>query len=200
MIEGFLLFTGALIWTVAAINPVDRAAWVLENILLAVGVIWIVATYRKWRLSAPSYLLIFIFFAMHVLGAHYTYSETPVGDWLRSFLGSERNHYDRAVHFLFGLLLVSPFRDQVERGARVGRRAAWGAALLIITALSTAYEIAEWLVAELVSPDNANAFLGTQGDAFDAQKDMGLAIAGAFLGLALALFLRWSSSRLIARR
>lgn len=195
-----MLLTGGAVWIAAAINPVDRAAWLLENMLLAAAVIWVIATYRKWRLSAASYILIFAFFVMHVLGAHYTYSETPAGVWLQMIFDTERNHYDRAVHFFFGLLLVSPFRDQVECATRLSARAAWGVSVLIITALSTAYELVEWLTAEIVSPDNAAAFLGTQGDVFDAQKDMGLAILGAFLGLVVAIMARWGHARVYAKR
>lgn len=200
VLERSLLIVGGVIWAAAAISPADRSAWILENILLAVAVTWVVATYRRWRLSGSSYVLIFVFFAMHVFGAHYTYSETPAGDWLRSLFGSERNHYDRVVHFFFGLLLVSPFRDQVQRALRIGAWAAWGASVLIITALSTAYELAEWFAAIVVSPENAIAFLGTQGDVFDAQKDMVLAIAGALLGLVMAVAIGWRRARLTKRR
>ncbi|MGE4063243.1 MAG: DUF2238 domain-containing protein [Rhodospirillaceae bacterium] len=200
VLERSLLIAGGAIWLIAAISPVDRSAWILENLLLAVAVAWVVATYRRWRLSSVSYVLIFIFSALHVLGAHYTYSETPVGEWLQSLLGSERNHYDRAVHFLFGLLLVSPFRDQVERALRIRTGAAWGASLLIITALSTGYELAEWLAAVVVSPENAIAFLGTQGDVFDAQKDMALAVAGALLGLVAAVVINEVRARRARRR
>lgn len=199
-LERTLLFTGIGAWIIAAIDPVDRATWLLENILLAVAVLWIFYTYRKWRLSPSSYSLIFIFFVVHVLGAHYTYSVTPVGHWLDILFGAGRNHYDRVVHFLFGLLLVSPFRDQVEQATTLTTRTAWGVSVLIITSLSTAYELTEWLIAEIVNPIDAGAFLGLQGDIFDAQKDMGLAVLGALIGLALAEFLRRLRTFTIERR
>jgi len=197
VLERSLLVTGGAIWLVAAISPADRSAWILENILLSVAVIWVVGTYRRWRLSSASYVLIFLFFVMHVVGAHYTYSATPAGDWLRTLLDSERNHYDRVVHFFFGLLLVLPFREQVECALRIGTRAAWGASVMIITTLSTTYELVEWFTAEIASPGNAIAFLGTQGDAFDAQKDMILAIAGALLGLAVTVAIRRLGARAV---
>lgn len=199
-LERLLLVAGTAIWIAAAINPFDRSAWLLENMLLAVAVVWVIATHRKWRLTATSYLLIFAFFTMHVLGAHYTYSETPAGDWLKEMLATERNHYDRLVHFFFGLLLVSPFRNQVECATRLSPRGAWGVSILIITGLSTAYELVEWLTAEIVSPGDAAAFLGTQGDVFDSQKDTGLAILGAAFGLTVALIFRWSRARVNSRR
>ncbi len=199
-LERTLLVLGMGTWMVAAIDPVDRATWFLENILLALAVAWIIYTYRKWRLSPISYCLIFIFFLLHVLGAHYTYSVTPVGHWLDIFFGPGRNHYDRAVHFLFGLLLASPFREQVQRATGLRTRTAWGASVLIITSLSSAYELMEWLVAEIARPADAGAFLGLQGDVFDAQKDMGLAILGALISLAIAVFFRWLGVRITARR
>lgn len=186
-LERVLLIGGATIWALAALAPADRIAWALENMLLVVGAGWVVATYRKWRLSKASYVLIFMFFVMHVVGAHYTYSETPAGAWLEPLFGTGRNHYDRVVHFSFGLLLVSPFREQVERATRLGRRSAWGVGIMTIISLSTLYELAEWAVAELADPDNAIAFLGTQGDVFDSQKDTGLAILGALIGMVAAV-------------
>jgi putative membrane protein len=189
-LERVLLIAGATIWVLAALAPADRIAWALENMLLVVGAGWVIATYRKWRLSNASYLLIFIFFVLHVVGAHYTYSETPPGAWLESLFDTERNHYDRLVHFSFGLLLVSPFREQIERATRLSRRLAWGVGIMIIISLSTLYELAEWAVAELADPHNAIAFLGTQGDVFDSQKDTGLAVLGALIGVAAAIAAR----------
>ena len=186
LLERALLFGGAVVWVVAAVHPADRSVWLLENILLAVGVVWIVATYRKWRLSPSSHILIFVFFAIHVVGAHYTYSAVPIGEWLRPVLGTQRNHYDRIVHFLFGLLLVGPFRDQIGQAMRLRSRAAWFVSFLSITSLSTAYELMEWITASLVDPNNVAAFLAMQGDIFDSQKDMALAIVGASIGLTAA--------------
>ncbi len=189
-LERSLLAAGTAIWLIGAIAPLNRAAWVLENILLVVGVAWVAATYRAWRLSPRSYVLIFIFFALHVLGAHYTYANTPIGEWVQSVTGSDRNHYDRIVHFLFGLLLVYPFREQMQCAMRVVTGAAWFVALLLVTSLSGTYEVLEWIAAEVLSPHDAVTFLGAQGDAFDAQKDAGLAMLGALIGWAAALILK----------
>lgn len=182
-VECVLLFAGSAIWIAASISPLDRATWVLENILLAVGTFWLIGTGRRWRLSHSSYVLVFLFFVLHVAGAHYTYSKMPLGLWLQSVLELERNHYDRLVHLLFGLLLVHPFRNQVMLAARMP--GSWGSlvAFLIIVSLSTVYELMEWATAAIVSPDNALAFLGTQGDIFDSQKDTALAVLGAVAAL-----------------
>jgi putative membrane protein len=179
----------AALWTLAAIAPVDRSDWLLENLLVFVFVPALALTYRRFRFSHGSYALIFAFLAMHAAGAHYTYSLTPIGFWLQDAFGLARNHYDRAVHFFFGLLLTPPIQELVVRG--LGARGAWGYILPVMLALSLSggYEILEWWAAHIVDPDLGVAFLGTQGDEWDSQKDMSLALAGATLSMLLrALF------------
>jgi putative membrane protein len=183
------------VWLWAAIAPLDRFAWLLENLLVfaAVGLLWRID--RERPLSDAAHGLIAAFFVLHVIGAHYTYSETPIGDWLRAAFALDRNHYDRVVHFAFGLLLARPIHELVVR--RSGTRGA--AALLftatIVAACSELYELIEWAIASIVSPQAALAWLGTQGDPFDAQKDSGLALAGALLSLSVI----WLHGRLRAR-
>jgi putative membrane protein len=188
VLERVLLVAAGIIWVIGGIAPLDRAAWVLENILLVVGVAWVIVTYRKWHMTQLSYALIFLFFVLHVLGAHYTYASTPLGQWLQIVTGADRNHYDRVVHFLFGFLLIFPLRDQMQRAMHVTTGAAWLIGFLFVTSLSGLYEVMEWVTAALVSPDDAIGFLGTQGDVFDSQKDMALASIGAALGWSLACF------------
>lgn len=189
-----LLAVSAIVWLAAAIAPVDRAAWLLENIVLAAAVAWVIVTRRKWPLSRTSYLLLFIFFVLHVVGAHYTYSATPLGDWLRGVFHTKRNHYDRLVHFLFGLLTVYPIREQIGGALRISKKSAYVFAFMLIVVISTAYELLEWLAAEIVSTENTFAFVGSQGDMFDSQKDTALAVVGALLGIGVnALFTSRSS-------
>jgi putative membrane protein len=173
----------AAIWLVAAIAPLDRFDWFLENLLVGAFVGLLAATYRAFPLSDLSYTLIAIFLSLHAVGAHYTYSESPVGFWFQEAWNLERNHYDRVVHFLFGLLFCYPLREVALR--RTGASARWCSAMSLgaVLSLSSVYEIIEWLVAEIVDPQAAFAFLGTQGDVFDAQKDSSLAACGAILGL-----------------
>lgn len=171
-------------WLLLAIAPYDRFDWFLENLLVFVFVGLLAATYRHFPLSDLSYLLIAVFLALHAVGAHYTYSEAPFGWWVTEFMGWERNHYDRAVHFLFGLLCAYPLRETVLRGTGC---AGWRAGLLafaVVLAFSSGYEMLEWGVAMLLEPEAGMAFLGTQGDVFDAQKDTALAALGAVLALA----------------
>lgn len=129
--------------------------------------------------------------SLHVFGSHYTYSEVPLGYELQQWLGASRNMYDRFVHFLFGLLLAYPMREMFLRIART--EGIWGYFLpiVLVLALSAGYEIIEWLVAAKVDPSAGLAFLGTQGDIWDGQKDMLLAGIGATLAMTFVALVRW---------
>ena len=189
----------ALLWIGLAIAPVDRSDWLLENVLLAVGVGILVATRRTLPLSRTSYVLLFGFFCLHAVGAHYTYSLVPYDDALRAVFGgspdgvadASRNHYDRAVHFAYGLLLVLPFRELLM--LKAGVRGFWSYFLPVDLALSTSalYELIEWGAALVYGGDLGAAFLGTQGDEWDAHKDMALAALGAVI----AALLIWAANR-----
>jgi putative membrane protein len=148
-------------------------------------VIVLVTTYRRFPLSDLSYLFITVFMTLHAVGAHYTYSKVPLGFWMQEWWGLERNHFDRIAHFSFGLLLAYPLRELFLR--RVQVRGFWAYYLPIsgILALSGFFEIVESWVALLVSPELGDAYLGTQGDEWDAQKDMTVAVLGAFLTIVL---------------
>jgi putative membrane protein len=128
---------------------------------------------------------------LHVVGSHYTYSEVPFGITLQHWFGSERNMYDRLVHFSFGLLLVYPLREIFMRVAKARGVWAYGFPLMLVLAFSATYEIIEWLVAARVDPAAGLAFLGAQGDVWDAQKDMVLAVIGAAITLLIVALIRW---------
>jgi putative membrane protein len=177
----------AAIWTILAIAPRYRADWWLENMLTFVAVPALVKAYRARRLSDASWIQITAFLVLHTIGSHYTYSEVPAGDWVRDALALGRNHYDRLVHFAFGLLLFRPIGEVLLPAAR-GRRPSGMDLYLTFTAVlswSVLYELLEWLVAMVADPEAGTAYLGTQGDQWDAQKDMALASAGAILALVI---------------
>lgn len=185
VLQGLVLAYG-LWWLLMAVAPYDRFDWLLENLLVFVFVAVLAATYRRFPLSDLSYLLIAVFLALHAVGSHYTYSEAPLGAWMSELLGWERNHYDRVVHFLFGLLCAYPLREVVMRGCGV---TGWRAGLLafaVALAFSSAYEMLEWGAVLMLSPEEGMAFLGTQGDVFDAQKDTTLATLGSAITLLIA--------------
>ncbi|MDX1401069.1 MAG: DUF2238 domain-containing protein [Kiloniellales bacterium] len=177
----------ALYWLVLAIAPVNRFDWFLENLLVFAGAVVFVATYRKFPLSSYCYLLILIFLALHSLGAHYTYSQTPIGNRAAEIFGHDRNHFDRLVHFSFGLLFYYPIKEFLDRYLITGK-CHWQTiiSLSFILALSSLYELLEWAAAIILKPEDALAFLGTQGDVFDAQKDAGLAFTGGLLAVLLS--------------
>lgn len=179
------------LWIVTAINPLYPRDWLLENLLVFISVGGLLGSYRRFRFSNRSYTLFTVFLSLHLLGAHYTYAETPFGFWLQDWFDFERNHYDRIVHFSFGLLLAYPFRELLL--ARAGVNNAWSYFLAIncILAFSAIYEVIEGVTAMIVSPELGSAYLGTQGDEWDAQKDAFLAFCGAIVAMVLSwLYLR----------
>ena len=177
-------------WSLLAIAPFDRKDWALENALALTVVGMLIATHRRFRFSSLSYLLITLFMTLHAVGAHYTYAEVPVGFWLKDILSLSRNPFDRIVHFAFGFLLVYPLKELLIRTGHVG--GFWSVYLPVsgILAQSGFFELVEALVAQAVNPDLGAAYLGTQGDEWDAQKDMAAALAGAALMTVLSWLLR----------
>jgi putative membrane protein len=186
-----------------AIAPYDRKAWLLENALVLVFVGFMVASYRKLTLSRISYFLIFAFLSVHAIGAHYTYALVPYDDWVRALtgrslnelLGWERNNFDRVVHFAYGLLLAYPVREVFLRVARL--RGFWGYFFPLDITMSTSmlYELIEWGAAAIFGGDLGQAYLGTQGDVWDAHKDMALASAGALIAMMITAALNAALQR-----
>ena len=172
-----------LVWIVTAIEPLYPRDWLLENLLVFVWCGILVFTYRRFRFSNLSYGLFVLFISLHLVGAHYTYSETPFGFWMQDWFGFERNHYDRIVHFCFGLLLAYPMREILLRTSGVKVGWSYFITLSFVVAFSAVYEIIEAVTAVLVSPELGAAYLGTQGDEWDAQKDAGLACAGSIIAM-----------------
>jgi putative membrane protein len=178
----FCLTIFAVVWSALAIRPSDRADWALENLPVVVGVPIAVLGYSTRPLSDRAYVQAAIFLLLHSVGAHYTYSRVPAGEWMRSAFGFARNHYDRVVHFAFGLLMLCPVREVgFRRGREPGPVALAYFSVAGVALWSLLYEVVEWLVASVVDPAAGTAYLGTQGDPWDAEKDMGLALAGAVI-------------------
>lgn len=190
-----------------AIAPHDRADWLLENALMFAAVAVLVATRKALPLSRVSYTLIFVFLCLHTIGAHYTYSLVPYDAWCEaltgrtfsSLVGWERNHYDRLVHFAYGLLLAYPAREVFLRVADV--RGFWGyyLPLDVVMATSVLYELIEWGAAVFFGGELGTAYLGTQGDPWDAQKDMALATVGAIAAMLITAAINWRWQRDFAR-
>jgi putative membrane protein len=192
---------------VLAISPHDRSDWMLENALTVLGLGVLIATHRALPLSRISYTLIFLFLCLHSIGAHYTYSKVPYDAWLEALTGGslssvtgwERNHFDRLVHLLYGLLLAYPVREVFLRVAAV--RGFWGYYLPLDVTMATSmlYELIEWGAAELFGGELGVAYLGTQGDVWDAQKDMALATLGGVTAMLVTGLINWRFQRDFAR-
>lgn len=175
-----------IVWVITFIGTPDRANWWTENALTILFIGGLSLSYRSFNFSDASYTLMFVYILLHIYGAMYTYAENPLGYWLKDALGWERNHYDRIVHFSFGFLLAYPMRDWFRNHFHWPGWVCWVLPVEITMSFSAAYELIEWAVAEVFFPAQGPAYLGTQGDIWDAQKDMGLAFSGAVLAMLLA--------------
>lgn len=191
-----LLVSYLVVWVVLAVSPVDRHDWLLENLLAVSTAAVLILTYRRFAFSEVSYVLITLFMILHAIGAHYTYAKVPFGFWMKDAFDLSRNHFDRIVHFAFGLLLAYPAYDLFLRTANT--RKGWALFMAAITVISVSglFEVIESWVAQLVSPELGDAYLGTQGDIWDAQKDMTMAIIGALFTVGLTYTMSKSASSL----
>lgn len=197
----------AILWVALAISPVDRKDWALENLLAVILVVILALTAKSFPFSRISYTLIFLFLCLHEVGAHYTYAMVPYDQWFESIFGRtwnslwgwERNHFDRLVHFSYGLLLAYPIRETFHRVASV--KGFWGYFLPLDVTMSTSmlFELFEWAAAEIFGGDLGVAYLGTQGDIWDAHKDMALASLGAVIAMTVTACINLYLQRDFAR-
>jgi putative membrane protein len=171
------------------IRPEDRQVWAIENSVpfiegLALIVYW---HWKKVELTRLSYFLVFSHLVIQMIGGHYTYAKVPLFDYLKEVFDWSRNHYDRVAHFAVGFCLYNPVREICLRRTPLGRSRAWAAffALTVIAAVGGIWEVWEWLVAIAAPQDSGMAYLGEQGDRWDAQKDIALAPLGAIAAIFL---------------
>jgi putative membrane protein len=169
------------LWINTLIGTTDIYNWLLENALTFLFFVFLLVTFKKFQFSDLSYLLICVYLCLHVYGAKYTYAENPFGYWLMDFFDATRNHYDRIVHFSFGFLLAYPMREIFLKWLQYPKRVSWILPIEITLSVSAFYELIEWAVADLFFAAQGVAYLGTQGDIWDAQKDIFLAFIGAIL-------------------
>ncbi|MBN2296907.1 MAG: DUF2238 domain-containing protein [Pirellulales bacterium] len=194
----FLLF---LVFFIAScIKPPYMQFLLMQHVPTVLAVFLLVYLSNRFTISRLSFSLIILFFCLHTLGARYLYSYFPYDD-LSEFLfginisetfGFHRNHYDRMVHFCYGLLLTVPAQEVARRHFHLSVALSCVLAVVFIIATSAGYEFIEWLVAKTFTPEWADQFLGQQGDMFDAQKDMALAMTGAVLSASILAFSRRS--------
>lgn len=187
LLLGLLLAYGVL-WIWLAIEPVNRRDWLLENLLVLGLIPLLLLTYCRFEFSLISYCLIGLFLVLHAFGAHYTYAEVPLGYWLQHLWGLSRNPFDRMAHFAYGALLVYPVRELLIRQAGLRGRWAYVLPVCIVLAQSGFFEVLEAIVAMIVSPELGSIYLGTQGDEWDAQRDMAAALTGSVLTMCVASY------------
>lgn len=182
----------------SAIQPYDVRDWWLEIATPVAGYLVLAATWRRFRFTPLAYRLMFIEAVVLIVGAHYTHERVPLFDWIAAELGRSRNDYDRLAHFAVGFLLVVPVRELLVRRSPLRGKWLWAMSVTVILAWAAFYEILEWWIAVLAAPDVGVAYLGSQGDAWDAQKDMLLDGVGAVFGL--LAFSRVHDRQLASRR
>lgn len=178
-----LIFLG--VWGSTLLGTTDINNWILENMLVFIFIGFLIFTYKNYQFSDLSYLLVCIYLCLHVYGSKYTYAENPFGFWLKDVFAMERNHYDRIVHFSFGFLLAYPMREMFLKWLKFPVWVAWVLPIEITLSISGFYELIEWAVADVFFPAQGDAYLGTQGDIWDAQKDIFLATLGAVMATSI---------------
>ena len=174
-----LLALGVVLLVLSGLHPKDRFTWFLEVVPAIVAAIVLVATYRRFPLTPLAYRLILVHACILMVGGHYTYAEVPLGFWMERAFGFARNHYDRIGHFAQGFVPAIVAREILLRRTPL-RRGGWTFFLVtcVCLAISAFYEFVEWWTA-VGTGEAATAFLGTQGDPWDTQWDMFIALVGA---------------------
>jgi len=191
----WICIAGPLAIAIAGYHPDKVFDYFLENGCVAAVSIGLVATHRKFVFSDLSYLLMFIFLCIHEMGAHYKYSDVPLGEWMKPLLHTTRNDFDKVAHTSFGLLFAYPLREIAMRVWKV--RGKWLYYLPVegMIAVSAVYEMLEALMAQLLTPARGEEFVGMQGDIWDSQQDMFSAFVGSVIAmLIIAAAVKWRDS------
>ncbi len=162
----------------------------LENVTAMTFIAVLAFSYRRLPLSDVSYLLIFVYLSFHEWGAHYKYSDVPLGEWMKPWLHTQRNHYDRVMHFAYGFLLSYPIQELFMRGAGVRNRWRYILPIEMTLAFSAIYEMLEAFMASILTPQRGEEFVGMQGDMWDSQEDMFMAGIGAVAAMVVIAVVR----------
>ena len=184
MLKKTLVIIFFLIWVVLAIDPVDHGVWALENFLVVTLLPLVLWLDHRYKFNNLTFLSLVLFVVLHLFGAHMTYNTMAYFNWFSELLGLQRNYYDQVIHFLFGLMVFVVFFE-IFYHQGISRDLSYLLAFLFISAVGAWYEILEWLTMALFckQPDGICAEDITQGDVWDAQKDIGYAIIGSLIAL-----------------
>ncbi len=176
-----ILFTFSIVWCLFYYNCIDVKDWFIENILVFIILIGLIFTYKKNPFSTVSYLCILAFAILHIYGAQYAYTQNPVGKWLQQSFHLLRNPYDRIVHFSFGFCLLIPIKEVLINQFETKRKYIHLLTVNVILSLATIFELIEWTVAEVTTKKTGETYVATQGDVWDAHKDIVMAVIGAII-------------------
>jgi len=185
----------AVVILVTGYRPEKVFDWWLENAAALTFVAVLGISYRRLPLSDLSYLLILIYLGGHEWGAQYKYSDVPLGEWMKPWLHTSRNHYDRVMHFSYGLLLSYPMQEWFMRVVGVTSRWRYLLPVEMTLAFSACYEMLEAFAASVLTPERGEEFVGMQGDIWDSQKDMFMAGLGALIAMIVIAVARTILSR-----
>jgi putative membrane protein len=180
------LLTTLVALAVSAYHPSSYGNWISETFPAILGGALLVFTYRNFRFTTVTYTFAWLFALILITGGHYTYANVPIGNWARDTFHQSRNHFDRVGHFLQGVVPALFARELLLRTTPLPRgKWLFTICVCIALAISAAYELFEWQYAVHFGGQAAADFLGSQGDIWDAQKDMAMALCGAIAALAL---------------
>ena len=172
-----LTFVSFLLWSL--VNPKDYSVWLLEVFPALIGVSILAITYNKFKFTTLVYIFVLAHSIILFIGGHYTYAENPLFDWIKSQFSLDRNYYDRLGHIMQGFVPALIIREFLLRKTRLEKgKMLFFIVICVTLAISATYEFFEWWTALLASPDTGNAFLAMQGDIWDTQWDMFLALLG----------------------
>lgn len=193
---GWLLGGYLVLFTLLAFNPVDRATWFVENLTVWIIIAVILALYAKGiRFSKTAYALMFVLIYLHTIGGHWTFAQVPFG-LVTDFFDFERNHFDRIAHFSVGFYAYAIAEWLAVKKLVANRFLLFTYPVFVIATIAMSYELVEWIYAASVAPEAGAAYLGSQGDIWDAQKDM---LADTFGALCASAFFLWRHARTTSR-
>jgi putative membrane protein len=173
----------ASFWAVSFNGTTDLVNWWIENLLVIIFTTTLVLTYRRFSFSDLSYAFMLVFLMLHVYGARYAYADNVFGFWIQRHFHTLRNPYDRIVHTSFGLLMSYPMRELLKRRMKVSEGWSWMMPVELVLSLSALFELIEWSIADVFFPAHGQNYVGTQGDIWDAQKDIFVATCGAMVAM-----------------
>jgi len=192
----FLLGIYAVLFTVLSINPVDRQTWLVENLTVWIIIAAILILYAlKVRFSKTAYALMFVLIYLHTIGGHYTFAEVPF-DWFTDFFGFSRNHFDRIAHFTVGFYAFAVAEWIAVKKLVSSKFLLFTYPIFLIAAIAMTYELVEWVYALQAPAEDAMNYLGSQGDIWDAQKDMLADTLGAIAATCLFFLMNRKSGLL----